>query len=184
MYLWRAVDDEGKVLDLVVQRQPDTEAALKLLGRLLRNQSVEPERITTDGLLSYGATLRELDLTQVHRPGRLRENNRVENAHLPVRRRERQRQGFKSQVSAQRFLTTHAASDQPPYPFVASAPRRTPLRRRQSPESGRLSELRPVSVSLTVPVPLSGPSPVSDWKADACPGSLRNDANSVSLRLS
>ena len=109
MYLWRAVDDEGEVLDLVVQRRRDTEAALKLLGRLLRNQSVEPERITTDGLASYGAALRALGLTEIHRPGRLRENNRVENSHLPIRRRERQQQGFKSQASAQRFLTTHAA---------------------------------------------------------------------------
>lgn len=109
MYLWRAVDDEGEVLDLVVQRRRNTEAALKLLSRLLRNQSIEPERITTDGLASYGAALRELGLIQVHRPGRLRENNRVENSHLPIRRRERQQQGFKSQASAQRFLTAHAA---------------------------------------------------------------------------
>jgi putative transposase len=109
MYLWRAVDDEGEVLDLVVQRRRDTEAALKLLGRLLRNQPIEPERITTDGLASYRAALRELGLSQVHRPGRLRENNWVENSHLPIRRRERQQQLFKSQAPAQRFLTTHAA---------------------------------------------------------------------------
>lgn len=50
MYLWRAVDDESEVLDVVVQRRRDNEAALKLLRRLLRNQPVEPERITTDGL--------------------------------------------------------------------------------------------------------------------------------------
>jgi len=109
MYLWRAVDDEGEVLDLVVQRRRDTEAALKLLKRLLRNQPVEPKRITTDGLLSYGSALRELGLAQIHRPGRLRDNNRVEKSHLPIRRRERQQQGFKSQPSAQRFLATHAA---------------------------------------------------------------------------
>ncbi|HRO33852.1 MAG TPA: IS6 family transposase [Brevundimonas sp.] len=109
MYLWRAVDDEGEVLDLVVQRRRDNEAALKLLGPLLRNQPVEPERITTDGLASYGSAMRELGLKHLHRPGRLRENNRVENAHLPIRRRERQQQGFKSQASAQKFLITHAA---------------------------------------------------------------------------
>ena len=51
MYLWRAVDDEGEVLDLVVQRRRDTEGALRLLKRLLRNQPVEPQTITTDGLL-------------------------------------------------------------------------------------------------------------------------------------
>lgn len=109
MYLWRAVDDEGEVLDVVVQRRRNHDAALKLLGRLLRNQPVEPERITTDGLASYRSALRELGLKHLHRPGRLRDNNRVENSHLPIRRRERQQQGFKSQASAQKFLTTHAA---------------------------------------------------------------------------
>ena len=110
MYLWRAVDDEGEVLDLVVQRRRDNDAALKILGRLLRNQPVDPERITTDGLASYGSALRELGLKSLHRPGRLRENNRVENSHLPIRRRERQQQGFKSQASAQKFLPPpHAA---------------------------------------------------------------------------
>ena len=109
MYLWRAVDDEGEVLDLVVQRRRDTEAALRLLKRLLHNQPVEPETITTDGLPSYGAALDRLELRHLHRPGRLCENNRAENSHLPIRRRERQQQGFKSQASAQRFLTTHAA---------------------------------------------------------------------------
>ncbi len=109
MYLWRAVDDEGEVLGLVVQRRRDTEAALKLLKRLLHNQPFEPETMTTDGLASYGAALAQMDLRHLHRPGRLRENNRVENSHLPSRRRERQQQRFKSQASAQRFLTTHAA---------------------------------------------------------------------------
>ncbi|MEY4556642.1 MAG: hypothetical protein RL093_1761 [Pseudomonadota bacterium] len=109
MYLWRAVDDEGKVLDVVVQRRRDTEAALKLLRRLLHNQPVEPQTITTDGLASNGAGLDQLDLRHLHRPGRLRENNRAENSHLPIRRRERQQQRFKSQASAQRFLTAHTA---------------------------------------------------------------------------
>ncbi len=109
MYLWRAVDDEGEVLDVVVQKRRDHEAAQTLLKRLLRNQPVEPEAIVTDGLASYGSALRELGLDGVHRPGRLRENNRAENSHLPIRRRERKMQLFKSQASAQRFLTTHAA---------------------------------------------------------------------------
>src|ERR1019366_4529370 len=60
MYLWRAVDDEGEVLDLVMQRERDTGAALKLLRRLFRNQPVEPTAIVTDGLTSYGSALREL----------------------------------------------------------------------------------------------------------------------------
>ena len=95
MYLWRAVDDEGEVLDLVVQRRRDTEAALTLLKRLLRNQRVEPQRIVTDGLGSYPAALDQLGLRHLHSPGRLRENNRAENSHLPIRRRERQQQLFK-----------------------------------------------------------------------------------------
>jgi putative transposase len=101
MYLWRAVDDEGQVLDLVMQRRRDTTAALKLLKRLLRNQPVEPTSFTTDGLGSYTAALRELDLLDRHRPGRLRENNRAENSHLAIRRRERKMQVFQSQASAQ-----------------------------------------------------------------------------------
>ena len=77
--------------------------------RLLRNQNVEPESIVTDGLKSYGSALRALRLEGCHRPGRLRENNRAENSHLPIRRRERKMLRFKSLPSAQRFLTTHAA---------------------------------------------------------------------------
>ena len=109
MYLWRAVDDEGEVLDVVVQKRRDHDAAMTLLKRLLRNQPVEPQAIVTDGLTSYGSALRELKLSHLHQPGRLRENNRAENSHLPIRRRERKMQLFKNQASAQRFLTTHAA---------------------------------------------------------------------------
>jgi putative transposase len=109
MYLWRAVDDEGEVLDLVVQERRDTDAALRLLRRLLKNQPVQPQMIVTDGLASYRSALRALGLDQLHRPGRLRENNRAENSHLPIRRREQKMQLFKSKASAQRFLTTHAA---------------------------------------------------------------------------
>ena len=86
-----------------------TRARLKPLRRLLRSNPVPPEAILTDGLASYGAALKELNLAHRHRRGRLRENNRAENSHLPIRRRERKMQGFKSAPSAQRFLTTHAA---------------------------------------------------------------------------
>jgi putative transposase len=106
--LWRAVDDEGVVLDLEMQRGRDKAAALKMLRKLLRNQPVKPEPITTDGLGSHGAALGELRLRRLHRAGRSRENNRAENSHLSIRRRERKQQGFKSRSSAQRFLTTHA----------------------------------------------------------------------------
>jgi putative transposase len=81
MFVWRAVDDEGEVLDLVVQKRRDTEAALRLLRRLLRNQPI-PEAIVTDGLTSYRAALQHLGLSDIHRPGRLRENNRAENSHF------------------------------------------------------------------------------------------------------
>jgi transposase-like protein len=83
---FREVDDEGEVLDLVVQKRRHTGAALKLLQRLLRNQRVEPESIVTDGLASYGSALKLLRLQNRHRPGRLRDNNRAENSHLPIRR--------------------------------------------------------------------------------------------------
>ena len=108
MYLWRAVDDEGEVLDILVQKRRNKAAALKLLRRLLKNQGIHPETITTDKLASYRAAVRVLGLTDRHRPGGMRENNRAENSHLDIRRRERKQQKFKSQGSAQRFLSTHA----------------------------------------------------------------------------
>ncbi len=110
MDLWRAVDDEGEVLDGVVQGRRDHDAALVLLKRLLRIPPVEPEVIVTDGLASCGSAVRELGLENIHRPGRLRENNRAKNAHLPIPRRERKMQLFKSPASAQRFLTTRAGA--------------------------------------------------------------------------
>ena len=108
MWLWRAVDDEGEVLDVLVQKRRNKHAALKLLRKLLKTQGIHPETITTDKLASYGAAVRELGLKGVHRPGGMRENNRAENSHLAIRRRERKQQKFKSQGSAQRFLATHA----------------------------------------------------------------------------
>ena len=109
VWIWRAVDDEGEVMDMIVQKRRDVGAALRLMRRLLNNQHVEPEVIVTDGLRSYGAALARLGLSDRHRPGRLRENNRAENSHFSIRRRERKMQGFKSRTSAQRFLETHAA---------------------------------------------------------------------------
>jgi putative transposase len=109
VWIWRAVDDEGEVMDMIVQKRRDTSAALRLLRRLLKNQNVEPQRVVTDGLRSYGAALERLGLSDRHHRGRLRDNNRAENSHLPIRRRERKMQGFKSPRSVQRFLETHAA---------------------------------------------------------------------------
>jgi putative transposase len=76
MVLWRAVDDEGEVLDMLVQKRRNKAAALRLLKKLLRNQSVRPEAIVTDKLGSYGAAAREMGLSDRHLPGGLRENNR------------------------------------------------------------------------------------------------------------
>jgi transposase-like protein len=108
MYLWRAVDHEGEVLDMLVQRRRDKRAALRLMRKLLRKQGVTPRLLTTDKLGSYGAAFRHLRLTCRHEQG-LRKNNRAENFHQVVRRRDRKMQLFKSARSAQRFLSVHAA---------------------------------------------------------------------------
>src|ERR1019366_10243543 len=101
--LWRAVDDEGEVLDMLVQKRRNTDAALRLLRKLLKHQGIHPEIIVTDGLPSYRSAARELGCEHRHRRGRMRANNRAENSHLVIRRRERKQQKFKSQGSAQRF---------------------------------------------------------------------------------
>jgi transposase-like protein len=92
MFLWRAVDSEGEVLDMLVQKRRNKAAALRLLRKLLRGQGIRPETIVTDGLSSYGAALSAIGLARRHRPGRLRANNRAENSHLPIRKRERMMQ--------------------------------------------------------------------------------------------
>jgi len=107
VYLWRAVDSEGEVLDILVQRRRDKRAALKLMRKLLKNQGFVPDAFVTDKLPSYGAALGDLGLSKRHDFGG-RKNNRAENSHLPVRQRERRMQRFKSPGSAQRFLSTHA----------------------------------------------------------------------------
>jgi putative transposase len=108
MYLWRAVDHEGEVLDMLVQRRRDQRAALRLMRKLLRKQGFAPKLLTTDKLGSYGSAFRHLRLTCPHQQG-LRANNRAENSHQTVRRRERKMQRFKSPGSAQRFLNMHSA---------------------------------------------------------------------------
>jgi putative transposase len=118
MYLWRAVDDEGEVLDVLVQKRRKRQAALKLLRRLLRSGGIRPETIVTDKLASYRAAMKVLSLESRHRPGGMRDNNRAENSHLVIRRRERKQQKFKSQGSAQRFLSSHG----PIYNALISSP--------------------------------------------------------------
>jgi putative transposase len=108
MYLWRAVDCEGEVLDVLVQSRRNKQAALKLIRKLLKSQGLCPTAIVTAKLPSYGAALSDLGMKPRHVTGG-RMNNRVENSHLPIRPRERRMQRFKSAGSAQRFLSTHAA---------------------------------------------------------------------------
>ena len=108
MYLWRAVDHEGEVLDMLVQRRRDRRSAFRLMRKLLKKQGFVPELLVTDKLRSYACVFRHLRLTCRHEQG-LRKNNRAENSHQAVRRRERKLQRFKSARSAQRFLSMHAA---------------------------------------------------------------------------
>jgi transposase-like protein len=108
VYLWRAVDAEGEVLDVLVQPRRNKPAALKLMRRLLKKYGFVPNRLTTDKLPSYAGALRRLGIESRHQTNRWA-NNRAENSHQPTRRRERKMQRFKSPGSAQRFLSTHAA---------------------------------------------------------------------------
>ena len=107
MYLWRAVDQEGEILDLLVQSRRDKQAAVRLMRKLLRKHGFAPKLVVTDKLRSYAAAFQALGLTCHHEQG-LRMNNRAENSHQVVRRRERKMQRFKSAGSAQRFLSVHA----------------------------------------------------------------------------
>src|SRR5215212_3329841 len=94
MYLWRAVDQEGEILDILVQPRRDKRAAVKLMRKLLRKQGFAPKLVVTDKLRSYAAAFQALRLNCQHEQG-LRMNNR-ENSHQVVRRRERKMQRFKS----------------------------------------------------------------------------------------
>jgi len=107
-YLWRAVDNEDEVLEILVQSHRNKRAALKIMRKLLKKQGFIPNAIVTDKLPSYGAALRKLNLSKCHVFGG-RKNNRAENSHLPIRRRERRMQRFKSPGSAQRFLSIHSS---------------------------------------------------------------------------
>jgi putative transposase len=109
VYLWRAVDCEGEVLDVLVQSRRNKRAAMKMMRKLLKSQGFLPAVVVTDKLPSYRAALSELGMKARHITGG-RMNNRAENSHLPIRQRERRMQRFKSAGSTQRFLSTHAAN--------------------------------------------------------------------------
>src|SRR5271154_2760887 len=108
VYLWRAIDAEGEVLDVLVQSKRNRHVALKLMRKLLKKYAFVPERLVTDDLRSYAPAARDLGIEHLHERGRWK-NNRAENSHQPTRRRERKMQRFKSACSAQKFLSAHAA---------------------------------------------------------------------------
>jgi putative transposase len=107
-YLWRAVDQEGFVLDEIVQIHRNTKAARRLLTRLLSKQGHPPKRIVTDKLRSYGAAKTAIMPSVEHRRHKGL-NNRAENSHVPIRKRERVMQGFRSWTGLQRFVSTFSA---------------------------------------------------------------------------
>ena len=110
-WLWRAVNEYGDVLDVLLQENRDTGAAKRFFRRLIDDQEL-PERIITDGLRSYGAALRKLpefDASEhVTVSAARRQNNLIEQSHRPTRDQERQQKGFRTAPGTQAFLFTHA----------------------------------------------------------------------------
>ena len=105
-YLWRAVDQDGDTIDILVQRRRNKKAAIRFYRKLLKGQSFSPIRVTTDKLKSYAAAHREVMPSVIHSTQQY-ENNRAELSHEPTRQRERQMRRFKSAGQAQRFLVVH-----------------------------------------------------------------------------
>lgn len=106
VYLWRAVDHEGEVIESFVTKARDKAAALAFMKKTLKRHGV-PEAIVTDGLRSYPAAMRDLGNTGRREVGRWL-NNRAENSHLPFRRRERAMLRFRRMKSLQKFVSVHA----------------------------------------------------------------------------
>jgi len=106
-YLWRAVDQDGDVIDVFLQRRRDAKAAKRFFKRLLKRHGDEPRKIVTDKLRSYGVAHRELIPDSMHDTSQYA-NNRAELSHEPTRVRERGMRRFKSVRQAQRFLSVHA----------------------------------------------------------------------------
>lgn len=106
-YLWRAVDHAGEVLEASVSKRRDRRAALKFLRNAMKHYG-EPRVIVRDGLKSYDAALRDLGLEDRQETGRWR-NNRAENSHQPLRRREHAMQGFRRRQTLERFASVHSS---------------------------------------------------------------------------
>ncbi|MEZ5805850.1 MAG: IS6 family transposase, partial [Rhizobiaceae bacterium] len=107
-WLWRAVDQDGYVLDEIVQCRRNAKAARRLLTRLLKKQGIAPKRMISDKLRSYGAAKRQV-MPRVEHRSHKGLNNRAENSHVPLRKRERAMQGFRSPGSLQRFVSIFSA---------------------------------------------------------------------------
>ena len=107
-YLWRAVDQDGDVIDILVSCRRDRKAARRFFGKALKSQGKPPCHLVTDKIRSYAAAHRAVFPSVIHRTGRY-ENNRVEVSHQAIRQRERQRRRFKSEAQAQRLLSVHGA---------------------------------------------------------------------------
>ena len=107
VYLWRAVDHEGEILESYVTKKRDKSAALAFMKKALKRHG-KPQAIVTDGLRSYPAAMRELGNLGRREMGRWK-NNRVENSHLPFRRRERAMLRFRQMKSLQKFVSVHAS---------------------------------------------------------------------------
>jgi putative transposase len=107
VYLWRAVDHEGEILESYVTKTRDKAAALAFMKRALKRNG-RPEAIVTDGLRSYGTAMSELGNADRREVGRWL-NNRVENSHLPFRRRERAMLRFRQMKTLQKFASVHAS---------------------------------------------------------------------------
>ena len=105
-YLWRAVDEDGDEIDILVQSRRNRRAAIRFFRKVLKGQGHEPRRLVTDKLRSYPAACRTVMPSVVHVADQYA-NNRAEVSHQPTRRRERQMRRFKSAVHAQRFLSVH-----------------------------------------------------------------------------
>ncbi len=105
-YLWRAVDEDGDVIDILVQSRRNRQAAARFFRKLLKGQGREPRRLITDKLPSYAAARRTVMPSVVHSTRRY-ENNRAEVSHQPTRQRERQMRRFRSAAHVQRFLSVH-----------------------------------------------------------------------------
>jgi putative transposase len=108
-WLWRAVDQDGYVLDEIVQSRRNTKAAKRLLTRLMKKQGMAPKRIITDKLPSYAAAKRQI-MPRVEHRAHKGLNNRAESSHVPLRKRERMMQGFRSVGGLQRFTSVFSAA--------------------------------------------------------------------------